>query len=255
MESNDALIISKTDRGVTTVTLNQPARRNALSRELIGELTTAFQELGKDDATRVIVLTHAGPVFCAGADLKQSAAATDTGQLPAAALPALFLAMDDNPKPVVVATRGGVRGGGMGLIAAADITVSTDDVQLAFSEVKLGVVPAVIAPVVARRVNPAQMRRLFLTGETFSGLEAVDHGIIDIATSGEAFDGAIDTQVNRLLEGGPEAQSGIKKITRDPDLSTDLARAAETTARYFLSDEGKEGVKAFGDKRQPRWVP
>ncbi|MFC4334534.1 enoyl-CoA hydratase/isomerase family protein [Salininema proteolyticum] len=254
MQSNDALIISKATTGVTTVTLNRPSSRNALSRALIGELAKAFTELSSDDGTRVVVLDHAGPVFCAGADLKESAAARDLGDLPAAALPSLFLAMDECPKPIVVVARGGVRGGGMGLLAAADLAVVAEDAKLAFSEVRLGVVPAVIGPVVAQRLTPARTRELFLTGETFTGQDAAYFGLADIAAPSEDVEEALHTAVGLLLQGGPSAQAGIKEITRHPHLSSELAQAAETTARYFLSEEGQEGVAAFTEKRRPSWV-
>ncbi|WP_199037154.1 enoyl-CoA hydratase-related protein [Glycomyces salinus] len=251
MNSNDALTDYRVEAGVATVALDDPKRRNALSTRLIGELRKSLARAVADPAVRVIVLDHAGPVFCAGADLRESAAATRTEDLPAAHLAELLADMCEAPKPIVAHVRGPARGGGMGLIAAADHTVCGPGARMAFSEVKLGVVPAVIAPVVARKLSPGLLRELFLTGRDFDGEQAAAWGLVsDWNGRGTGLRGVLEG----LKAGGPGAQAGIKVLTGDPDLRRKLREAAALTAEYFFSEEGREGVRSFLEKDSPSWV-
>ncbi|MFC3491026.1 enoyl-CoA hydratase/isomerase family protein [Glycomyces rhizosphaerae] len=252
MERNDAPIAYRAQEAVATITLNDPERRNALSTRLIAELRAALAKAVADPETRVIVIDHAGPVFSAGADLKESAAASGLADLPAAHLAEALADIAEAPKPVVVVARGAARGGGLGLIAAADVAICSDEAEMAFSEVRLGVVPAVIGPVVARRIGPARMRQLFLTGFKFTGEDAEEWGLVDFAPY--ELDDAVEETVAELIEGGPSAQTGIKVLTATPDLRGELRRAAAVTAEYFFSEEGREGIRSFIEKRPPSWV-
>ncbi|WP_198587052.1 enoyl-CoA hydratase-related protein [Glycomyces xiaoerkulensis] len=252
MEPTDAPIAYRADRGVATITLNEPDRRNALSTALIARLRESLVRATADESVRVVVLDHAGPVFCSGADLTESAAATGAADLPATRLAEALADMAEAPKPIVAVAGGAVRGGGLGLLAAADLAICRTGTTLAFSEVRLGVVPAVIAPVVARRLSPARMGELFLTGRTFGAEEAAAWGLADAV----AEDAAAETEraVGRLKRGGPSALAGVKELTGDPGLRRRLKEAAATTARYFFAPEGREGVQSFLEKDSPHWV-
>ncbi|GAB3221477.1 enoyl-CoA hydratase/isomerase family protein [Glycomyces halotolerans] len=252
MEPDDAPIAYRADRAVATITLNDPDRRNALSTALIARLREALEAADDDASVRVVVLDHAGPVFCAGADLGESAAARSEAELPASRLAEALADIAESPKPVVALARGAVRGGGMGLLAAADVSVCGADTRLAFSEVRLGVVPAVIGPVVARRIAPGRMRELFLTGETFTAAEAAAWGLVSAVDADP--DEAAGALTAALLKGGPSAQAGIKELTAEPELRARLREAAARTAEYFFSAEGREGVRSFLEKRAPAWV-
>ncbi|WP_026931921.1 enoyl-CoA hydratase-related protein [Glycomyces tenuis] len=254
MDGNDALIKYWPARKVASITLDAPERRNALSTRMIAQLREALADAVADETVRVIVLDHAGPVFCAGADLRESAAASGLEELPAAHLAELLADLCEAPKPVVAVAKGAAKGGGMGLLAAADLVVCDGSAQLAFSEVRLGVVPAVIGPVVARKLDPGLMRRLFLTGESFTAVEATHWGLVSTAATAGSVDRHQAETVERLLAGGPGAQAGIKALTATADLRERLREAAALTAEYFFSDEGREGVRSFIEKRAPSWV-
>lgn len=252
MERNDELITYRTDGPVATITLDAPQRRNALSTVMLARLRFAFARAVADDTARVIVLDHTGPMFCAGADLTESAAAASGADLPATHLAEVLADMNEAPKPVIAVARGGVRGGGMGLLAAADLAICGTDIELAFSEVRLGVVPAVIAPVVARRLSPGKLRELFLTGEVFTGAQAEEWELISFAS--DEIDTDLAEMVAELCAGGPSALAGVKALTRDPELRATLRAAGRTTAEYFFAPEGREGVQSFLEKRSPSWV-
>lgn len=254
MERNDAPIAYRAQEAVATITLNAPERRNALSLELIAELRSAIAAAVADRDVRVIVIDHAGPVFCAGADLKESVAATRLEDLPAAHLAEALADIAEAPKPVIVSAHGAARGGGLGLLAAADIAVCDEDAELAFSEVRLGVVPAVIGPVVARRLSPARMRQAFLTGEAFDGRTAAEWGLVTLPEGTDYLPHYVGHLVDALTRGGPAAQAGIKVLTATPDLRGALRSAAAVTAEYFFSEEGREGTRSFLEKRPPSWV-
>lgn len=255
MSGNDALIrYEAAVSGVATMTLDDRSRRNALSTRLIAEFREALAGAVADPAVRVVVIDHTGPVFCAGGDLKESAAATRAEDLPAVHLAELLAELCEAPKPVVAVARGGAKGGGMGLLAAADVVIAEHDAPMAFSEVRLGVVPAVIGPVVARKLSPGLMRRLFLTGEAFDAVQAREWGLVTTAADPDSVDHHLERAVKHLLAGGPSAQAGIKELTATTDLRHQLRREADRTAAFFLSSEGQEGVRSFIEKRPPSWV-
>jgi methylglutaconyl-CoA hydratase len=249
------------ERGVATLTLDSPHNRNALSSALVSQLGDALAAAAADDAVRVIVLSHTGPVFCSGADLKETAAmlaGDGAGTLPVVRLADLLAAVWECPKPVVARVGGASRAGGLGLIAAADIAVCTSDATFAFSEVRLGVIPSVISATVLRRLTPRAAAELYLTGEVFDGTRAAAVGLVTSAVSAEHLDAAVARLAASLVRGGPAALAATKELLRRPtpaDIRDELAGLAEQSARFFGSAEGREGIAAFAEKRDPSWVP
>ncbi|GAA5139740.1 enoyl-CoA hydratase-related protein [Pseudonocardia adelaidensis] len=242
--------------GVATITLDSPANRNALSAQLRRELSAHLQGAIDDAAARVIVLNHTGRVFCSGMDLKESRDA-GTGDQGVNELPAILERIWTSPKPVVARVAGPARAGGVGLVAACDIAVVADDATFAFSEVRIGVVPAVISVVVLPRLLPRAAHELFLTGETFDGPRAVRIGLVN--SSVPAFD--LDAEVARYVEmlrlGAPGALAAAKEMLRrerPAALGAQFTEMQELSARFFAGAEGQEGMRAFAEKRKPVWA-
>lgn len=242
------------ERGIATITLDSPDNRNALSaqlrRELAGHLDAAFA----DDEVRVIVLTHAGTVFCSGMDLKEASGGAVAGQ----EFPRILESIWTSPKPVVARLAGPARAGGLGLVAAVDIAVAADTVSFAFTEVRIGVVPAVISVTVLPRLLPRAANELFLTGEAFDAARAVQIGLINRAVPAEQLDDEVRRYTDILALGGPIALSATKdmlRAKRPESMQDDLAEMLALSGRYFTSEEGKEGMAAFLEKRKPSWVP
>jgi methylglutaconyl-CoA hydratase len=249
------LIRSRTDRGVCTITLDSPQNRNALSTALADQLLAAVQAAGADEAVRVVVLSHAGPVFSAGADLAETAAALASGGLPVARLGDVLVSLAECPKPVVARVAGPVRGGGIGLVAAADIAVCASTATFAFSEVRLGVVPAVISAIVLPRLAPRAAAELMLTGETFTGERAAEVGLVTASVMETALEETVDRYVASLLRCGPSALAATKRLLGSADLATRLAELTALSVTHFTSAEGREGMAAFAARRDPAWVP
>jgi methylglutaconyl-CoA hydratase len=253
-------------RGVATITLDSPANRNALSRQLLSDLERHLASALGDDRARVIVLTGNGPSFCSGADLKERRAENaEPGDGSSAApnaprprgLAPILATLWNAPKPIVGRITGPARAGGIGLVAACDIAVAVETATFAFSEVRIGVIPAMIAVVVVPKIGESRALELFMTGDTFDAKRAASYGLL-AATAPEAeLDAAVDRYVNSLLRGGPAALAGSKRLARDlRHLSMDAAfvEMAERSARFFRSEEAREGLAAFAEKRAPRWV-
>lgn len=254
----DRLVRYAATAGVATLTLDSDHNRNALSTPLMTQFLEHLAEAVADATVRVIVLDHAGKVFCSGADLAETAAAREAGQVPAAMLTDVLAALWESPKPVVARVGGPARAGGLGLIAAADIAVCRTDSSFAFSEVRLGVIPAVISATVLRRLAPRAAAELYLTGEVFDGYRAAHVGLVTRAVPPSELDKAVDGYVAALVKGAPGALAGAKDLLRrrhDTDIRAELAALADESAGFFLSDEGREGVAAFRDRRDPWWVP
>lgn len=244
--------------GVSTLTLDSPHNRNALSTPLMTRFLAALREAVADPAVRVIVLSHTGPVFCSGADLTETAAAYDAGELPARMLGDLLVALVECPKPVVARVAGPARAGGLGLIAAADIAVCAEEATFAFSEVRLGVIPAVISATVLPRLAPRAAAELYLTGKTFDGRRAARIGLVTAAVPADELDVTVRGYCAALLRGGPRALAGVKELLRRRPHAAIRDEIAELTAlseRHFRSAEGREGVQAFREKRPPSWAP
>nr|MDT0662382.1 enoyl-CoA hydratase-related protein [Micromonospora sp. DSM 115978] len=247
-----------TSAGVRTLTLDSPPNRNALSTPLMTALLAGLAEAVRDDAVRVVVLSHTGPVFCSGADLKETAAAYASGTVPVAMLGDVLTAIWECPKPVVARVGGPARAGGLGLIAAADVAVCAQPATFAFTEVRIGVVPAVISATVLPRLQPRAAAELYLTGDTFDGRRAAEIGLVNAAVPAEELDAVVAGYCAALVRGAPGALAGTKDLLRQPPAGTIRDRVAELSAlstRYFLSEEGREGVAAFREKRPARWIP
>lgn len=253
----EELVHRRVEAGVATVTLDSPHNRNALSRQLRSELREHLTAALDDDAVRTIVLDHTGPVFCAGMDLKESreAGADDQG---VQELPELLQRIWDSPKPVVAKLAGPARAGGVGFVAACDIAVAAESVTFAFSEVRIGVVPAVISVPVLPRLLPRQAHELFLTGERFDARRAAEIGLLNSAVPDDQLDAEVRRYTGMLRLGGPNALAATKEMLRAPrrgDVAADFDDMLALSTEHFAGEEGQEGVRAFGEKRQPSWVP
>ncbi|MEV1142971.1 enoyl-CoA hydratase-related protein [Micromonospora sp. NPDC049799] len=257
MTSPDALVRVSTARGVTTLTLDSPHNRNALSTPLMTSLLDGIAAAVADDSVRVIVLDHTGPVFCSGADLKETAAAYASGSVPAGMLGDVLAAVWECPKPVVARVAGPARAGGLGLIAAADLAVCSQEATFAFTEVRIGVIPAVISATVLPRLHPRAAAELYLTGDTFDGRRAAEVGLVTAAVPAAELDAAVARFCDSLVRGAPGALAGAKELLRRrpaTDLRAEIADLSAISTGFFLSEEGMEGVLAFRAKRPARWV-
>ncbi|MGH8794075.1 MAG: enoyl-CoA hydratase-related protein [Stackebrandtia sp.] len=254
---SDELVTYDVSRGVATLRLNSDANRNALSTPLMRQLLDRLDAAAKDEDVRVVVLGHAGRVFCSGADLKETAAAREAGEVPAALLTEVLAAMWEFDKPIIARVAGPARAGGIGLVAAADISVCAAEATFAFTEVRIGVVPAVISATVLRRLSPRHAAELYLTGSVFDGRRAEAVGLVTRAVPAADVDAAVAGYAEDLVRGAPGALTGAKELLRrgDEDIRAELASLAETSTRFFLSEEGREGVAAFAEDRDPNWVP
>ncbi|MGH3111128.1 MAG: enoyl-CoA hydratase-related protein [Gaiellaceae bacterium] len=237
------------DGYVLRVTLARPEQRNAFDAALIAELAEAFADVG--DA-RAVVLSGEGSNFCAGADVEWQRASIDLSYdenvEDALRLYRMFEAIDSCPAPVVCLAHGYVLGGGCGLVACADIAVAARDAEFGFTEVRLGIVPAVISPFVLPKIG-AHARRYFLTGERFGADVALRIGLVhDVAEDGE---GAVSGILEALLAGGPNAVREAKRLVRERPAGLESAQIAATRR---TSDEGQDGLRAFLEKRPPAWA-
>jgi methylglutaconyl-CoA hydratase len=246
---------------ILRITLDRPEVRNALSEELVRELRAAFEAAAHEPRARVVVLSGEGRDFCAGADLNamRSAgmASEAENRADAEALALAFRAIHACPKPVVCRAHGNVFGGGLGLLAASDVAIVARGATFAFSEVRLGILPAVISPYVVRRLGPSRARALFLTGERFDAARALDMGLCERVVELDALDGAVDAVVKELLLGSPEAQRRIKLLMEAVapfDLEAAMQRTPAFIAEARASAEGQEGLRAFLESRPPPWV-
>jgi methylglutaconyl-CoA hydratase len=232
------------------VTLTRPERRNAFDAALIAELTEAFADVG--DA-RAVVIAGEGESFCAGADVEWMRGSVDLSYeenvADAMRLRRMLEAIDSCPAPVVAAVQGHALGGGAGLVACADIAIADAEAQFAFSEVKLGIVPAVISPFALAKIGPGPARRYFVTGERFDAWNALWMGLVQEVTV--ELDRAVDDVLAQIASAGPEAARAAKELAR-------AARSAEETgariAERRTSAEGQEGLRAFLEKRRPGWL-
>jgi methylglutaconyl-CoA hydratase len=240
--------------GVATLTLDSPANRNALSRAMRAQLRDALGAALADDAVRVVVLDHTGRVFCSGMDLSEAAGggAQEQG---VREFPELLQAIWSSPKPVVAVVRGPARAGGVGLLAACDVVVAASSATFAFSEVRLGIVPAVISAVVLPRMVPHVAHRLLLTGQVFDAEAAAAGGLVDLVVPDADVEGEVRAQLVHLTAGAPAALAETKRLLRARTPDPDFDPLLELSARYFAGEEGQEGIAAFREKRPARWVP
>ena len=260
---SDAPVLVTRDGPVARVTLNRPQLHNAFDEALIAALANAFQALYEDDTVRAVVLAGAGKSFSAGADLNwmQRAAGYDEerNRADARALELMLRTIDDCPKPVVAMVQGAAIGGGVGLVAACDIAVAGEAAQFATSEVRLGIVPAVIAPFVVRAIGAREARRWFLTAERFGAAEARRIGLVHEVVPADQLEARVAAMVGELLKGGPEALASAKQLVRLVEMMPQggSIRAEATVgiiAERRASAEGREGIGAFLEKRKPAWI-
>ena len=249
------------DGTVVTVSLNRPEHHNALTAVMVQELTAVFQSLAARQDVRVVVLTGNGRSFCAGADLNDMRAAADysfaKNVAGGEAIFDLMLTIDACPKPVVGRVNGAAIGGGAGLVSACDIVVAVARARFAFSEARLGIAPAVISPFVLAKIGPGNGRELFLTGERFDAYQAQHIGLVQHVVPEEELDDKVRERVSQLLAAAPGAQAAIKELIRHVANQPKAAMrdyTADLIARRRASDEGKDGMSAFFDKRNPSWI-
>lgn len=245
-----ALRISR-DGDVLRVTLARPETRNAFDAALIAELAEAFVDVGK---ARAVVLAGEGPSFCAGADVKWMRASAELGYeanlADANAMRRMFEAIHGCPAPVVALVHGHALGGGVGLVACADIALAHSQTVFAFSEVKLGIVPAVISPFALAKIGPGVARRYFVTGERFDAATALRIGLVhEVADDLEA---AFERLLTELASAGPKAARAAKRLVLDRPNGSETARII---AERRTSEEGQEGLRAFLERRKPNWAP
>jgi len=245
------------------VTLNRPDLRNAFNEQSIAELALAFDELGRNELVRAIVLAAAGPAFCAGADLnwmKKMAGYSDSeNRADAMRLADMLRTIYTCPKPVVAKVQGDCYAGGMGLVAACDVVVSVDTANFCLSEVKLGLIPATISPYVIKAMGEQAARRYFLTAERFDAKEAhrigFAHEIVPAADLDTKVAGIVQALANNSPNAVREAKKLVREIAGEPVTEALLEDTADRIALIRASGEGRDGVTAFLDKRKPAWLP
>jgi enoyl-CoA hydratase len=251
-ETQPPLVRYEVDRAVATLTLDSPRNRNALSTRLVSELAQGLAQATEDDAIRAIVLTHTGTVFCSGADLSEASSGDPTDA--PRKLVALMQALAAAPKPIVAKVDGHVRAGGLGLLGACDLVVVGPAVTFAFTEVRLGLAPAVISLSLLPRLNPRAAARWYLTGDTFDGGEAARIGLITEAVESTAE--AVEPLLDSLRKASPQGLAETKRLVAAGVLRSierDGAELIAQSARLFGSDEAREGMRAFLERRPPWW--
>lgn len=249
-------------RGVATLTLNRPEVHNAFDDRLIAELTAKLRELEREQAVRLVVLAANGKSFSAGADLnwmKRMAGYSEGENLrDAVSLASLMHTLNHLTKPTVARVNGSAFGGGVGLVAACDIAVAAKSAQFCLSEVRLGLIPAVISPFVVAAIGERQSRRYFLTAERFDAQEALRIGLVHRVADDAELDAAVNAIVDELLKGGPKAQTAAKdliaSVSNRPIDQRMLEDTAARIARIRVSPEGREGIAAFLEKRRAAWL-
>ncbi|MCX5091044.1 enoyl-CoA hydratase family protein [Streptomyces sp. NBC_00365] len=235
------------ERAVTTLTLDAPTNRNALSAALVGELADGLTRCGKDRDVRAVVLTHTGNTFCAGADLRDPPHPD--------ALVALLRQIVELHKPVVARVTGHVRAGGLGLLGACDLAIASKEATFAFTEVRIGVAPAVISLPLLPRTDPRALARYYLTGERFDAAEAVRTGLL--TATGDDVDVALEPVLDGLRRSSPQGLAETKRLLTARVLEAfdrDAAALTALSAELFSSAQAREGMTAFLERRDPAWV-
>jgi len=253
----------KRDGAVEYLTLNRPDVRNAFNEQMIAELAawaSSLAEPARRHEVRAVVLAGAGPAFCAGADAKWMASAlgyTEAENLrDAQAMAAMFQSLDELPVPVICRIQGAALGGGAGLAAVSDIVVAEHDAVFGFTEVKLGIVPAIISPFVLAKIGQSAARELFLTGARFPAARAREIGLVHAVVTRAVLDAEVSERVRAILAAGPDAAMAVKVLIREirgRSPSDAAATTASVIAKRRVSAEGQEGLRAFLEKRKPSW--
>ncbi|WP_319546615.1 crotonase/enoyl-CoA hydratase family protein [Ruegeria conchae] len=254
-------ITLKTDgRGVATLTLDRPEKHNALSAQMIAELTQAAGQLASDEAVRVVILAASGKSFCAGGDLgwmqAQMAADPDTRFTEARKLAEMLNALNTLPKPLIGALQGNAFGGGVGMTSVCDVAIGVDSLKMGLTETRLGLIPATIGPYVIARMGEARSRRVFMSARLFDAAEAVELGLLARAVPADALAEAVEAEVRPYLSCAPGAVSSAKQLIQSLGPRIDDA-VIDHTIRQLVTrwetDEAQEGIRAFFDKRKPAW--
>jgi methylglutaconyl-CoA hydratase len=270
MSDETPSVIVRAEGGVARVVLCRPERRNAFDAQMIDELSAAFARLTKDATCRVIVIEGEGKAFCAGADLdwmrRQVTATVEDNAADALKLADLYEAVNCAPQAVIAKVHGWALGGGAGLVCAADIAVAADDVQIGFTEARLGILPAVISPYVVMKIGPGQARRWFVTGGRMDAKQALALGLVHRVVGVADLENAVKDMAFEVLQCAPGAVAACKELVEDVVGGLAMAGALEDgfsdvksyTARRIaearVSEEGQEGMRAFLEKRKPRWA-
>ncbi|WP_341234366.1 crotonase/enoyl-CoA hydratase family protein [uncultured Sulfitobacter sp.] len=248
-------------RGVATLTLAREEKHNAMSAQMIAELTQAAAQLGADDAVRVVVLTGAGKSFCAGGDLGWMQAQRDmdaaTRSAEAGKLATMLGALNTLPKPLIGRVQGNAFGGGVGMASVCDVAIGVDTLKMGFTETRLGIIPATIGPYVLARMGEGRARRVFMSARLFDAQEAVDLGLLARIVPANDLDSAIEAEVVPYLSCAPGAVAAAKQLARDlgPRIDADVvAHTIAALAARWETEEAAEGIGAFFDKRKPAWA-
>jgi methylglutaconyl-CoA hydratase len=256
--SSDYEFITVNGKEVITITLNRPDIHNPFDEKMITELTGCFSRISP--TARAVVITGAGKSFCAGADLnwmkRMGQHSLEQNLADAEKLSAMFQALEAIPVPTIARVNGAAFGGGAGLVCACDIAVASEEAKLSLSEVRLGLVPGVISPYVLDRIGPKKAARLFMTGERLKAKDACNLGLVDIVVEQGGLDKAIEDVISMIMSGGPDAVKACKRLAR-----TGAQMPREEFRKHCISEianaraspEGKEGVTAFLEKREPAW--
>lgn len=256
----DSFLLTRREGPVEYLTLNRPHARNAFNEQVIAELTEWAERASRERTARVVVLSGAGKVFSAGADVEWMSRMVGRSQEEnvedARAMARMFAALDALPLPLVGRVHGAALGGGCGLAAVCDIVVAEDAAEFGFTEVKLGILPAVVTPYALAKIGPSAARELFLTGARFSAARAREIGLVHAVVPAGELEAAIDAFVKTLLTSAPEAMAAAKRLIaqiRHQSTSDTADLTARTIAERRVSAEGQEGLRAFLEKRKPGW--
>lgn len=256
----ETISISADERGVATLTLDRAEKHNALSGQMIAELTQAASQLGQDGSVRVVVLAAAGKTFCAGGDLgwmqDQMAADKATRFVEARKLAEMLQALNTMPKPLIGALQGNAFGGGVGMAAVCDVAIGVDSLKMGLTETRLGLIPATIGPYVIARMGEARARRVFMSARLFDAPEAVDLGLLAKAVPSEQLAAAIEEEVRPYLSCAPGAVASAKALVRTLGPRIDDATIDQTInelVERWETEEAREGIAAFFEKRKPAW--
>ncbi len=257
----ETITLNTDARGVATLTLDRPEKHNALSAQMIAELTQAAGQLANDDAVRVVVLAASGKSFCAGGDLgwmrAQMAADPDTRFAEARKLAEMLNALNTLPKPLIGALQGNAFGGGVGMASVCDVAIGVESLKMGLTETRLGMIPATIGPYVIARMGEARSRRVFMSARLFEAAEAVELGLLARAVPAETLAEAVEVEVLPYLSCAPGAVSSAKQLIQSLGPRIDDA-VIDHTIRQLVArwetDEAQEGIGAFFDKRKPAWI-
>lgn len=258
----EAITVETDGRGVATLTLNRPEKHNAMSAQMLAELTAAAAQLGADSTVRVVVLAATGKTFCAGGDLAWMQAQRDmdvpTRSAEARKLATMLGALNTLPKPLIGAIQGNAFGGGVGMACVCDVAIAVESAKFAFTETRLGVIPATIGPYVLARMGEGRARRVFMSARVFDAQEAVDLGILSKNVAAGDLARAIEAEVVPYLSCAPGAVAAAKQLARElgPDISDAVVdHTIDALAARWETPEAEEGITAFFAKCKAQWMP